>query len=144
MRKVQQGFTLIELMIVIAIIGILAAIAIPAYSSYVAKAQASEAFALADGLKTPIAEYTADVAPGVACSAMDMTGLNLIGKYGTMTITGNTPAIAGGAGCIETYLFNSGANNGGTIVHTQTTDGAGNTAWVCTLAAMGAGVKCPT
>ncbi len=55
MRKnIQQGFTLIELMIVVAIIGILAAIAIPAYSDYTARAQASEAFSLLDGFKTPI------------------------------------------------------------------------------------------
>ena len=56
MKKVQQGFTLIELMIVVAIIGILAAVAIPAYQDYTAKAQAAEGFVLLDGLKTPIAE----------------------------------------------------------------------------------------
>ena len=57
MKKTQQGFTLIELMIVVAIIGILAAIAIPAYQDYTKKAQASEAFALLDGLKTSAGEY---------------------------------------------------------------------------------------
>lgn len=55
-KQIQQGFTLIELMIVVAIIGILAAVAIPAYQDYTAKAQASEGFTLVSGLKTPIAE----------------------------------------------------------------------------------------
>ena len=59
MNNRQQGFTLIELMIVVAIIGILAAVAIPAYQNYTAKAQSSEAFVLLDGLKTPIVEQMA-------------------------------------------------------------------------------------
>jgi len=52
----QQGFTLIELMIVVAIIGILAAVAIPAYQSYIARAQASEATSLLSGLRSQIIE----------------------------------------------------------------------------------------
>lgn len=53
-KKVVKGFTLIELMIVVAIIGVLAAIAIPAYQDYMGKAQASEGLSLLDGYKTPV------------------------------------------------------------------------------------------
>jgi type IV pilus assembly protein PilA len=68
--KKQQGFTLIELMIVVAIIAILAAIAIPQYNDYTARAQLSEAFTLASGLKTPIAEaYAQDNTATNSCVA---------------------------------------------------------------------------
>jgi type IV pilus assembly protein PilA len=60
MKKVQQGFTLIELMIVVAIIGILAAIAIPAYQDYTIRAQVSEGLNLAAGAKVAVTEYFQD------------------------------------------------------------------------------------
>ena len=70
MKNVQKGFTLIELMIVVAIIGILAAVAIPAYQDYTAKAQASEAFTILGGLKTPVAEAMGnDAASATSCPA---------------------------------------------------------------------------
>lgn len=86
MKRNQQGFTLIELMIVVAIIGILAAIAIPAYQDYTARAQASEAVNLLGGLKTPIVEYFQT--EGVAPSISQMGTVTESGKY-VSSITGN-------------------------------------------------------
>ncbi len=79
MKYLQKGFTLIELMIVVAIIGILAAVAIPAYQDYTARAQVTEAVELLSGGKTPMAEFYADkgVWPTTASSTMG----NTIGKY---------------------------------------------------------------
>jgi type IV pilus assembly protein PilA len=79
MKQLQKGFTLIELMIVVAIIGILAAVAIPAYQDYIARSQVGEAVNLLAGGKTPLAEFYADkgVWPLYATSVMG----NTTGKY---------------------------------------------------------------
>ncbi|MFZ5555418.1 MAG: pilin [Pseudomonadota bacterium] len=79
MKAIQKGFTLIELMIVVAIIGILAAVAIPAYQDYTARAQVTEAVNLMSGGKTPLAEWYADKGtwPTTAGSVMG----TLSGKY---------------------------------------------------------------
>ncbi|TMH09666.1 MAG: pilin, partial [Betaproteobacteria bacterium] len=58
MKRLQQGFTLIELMIVVAIVGILAAIALPAYQDYVIRSKMSEAIAAIAACKTSVAEYS--------------------------------------------------------------------------------------
>lgn len=87
----QKGFTLIELMIVVAIIGILAAIAIPAYQDYIGRAQAAEAPALVAGVKTPITEAiganglsdTTCAVPGGSTSAGAYVGSIAAAKEGT-------------------------------------------------------------
>jgi type IV pilus assembly protein PilA len=89
LKQVQKGFTLIELMIVIAIIGILAAIAIPAYQNYTIRSQITEGLTLGDGWKTAIAEYYANTGNWPAQSNLAGTS-NSIGKYETaVTVTGS-------------------------------------------------------
>jgi type IV pilus assembly protein PilA len=81
-KKAQQGFTLIELMIVVAIIGILAAIAIPAYQDYTIRAKVTEGLNLADSAKTAVAEaYQSNDMPGVTAVAASWTSAFTPTKY---------------------------------------------------------------
>ncbi len=125
MKRVQQGFTLIELMIVVAIVGILAAIALPAYQDYTIRARVSEALATAGACKTQIAEYTA--ARGTLPATMSESGCSDVpSKYanapdvlaGQITMTTSTVPELGGAAST-------------TFTLTPQLNGTNITEWVC-------------
>ncbi|MBH6311129.1 pilin [Neisseria meningitidis] len=106
MNTLQKGFTLIELMIVIAIVGILAAVALPAYQDYTARAQVSEAILLAEGQKSAVTEYylnhgtwpSNNTSAGVASTATDIKG-----KY--------VKEVKVEKGVITATMLSSGVNN---------------------------------
>ena len=129
--KKQQGFTLIELMIVVAIIGILAAIAIPAYQDYTIRAQVSEGLTLSGGAKAAVAEYRMDSGnwPTDNATAGLSADTSIIGKY----VSGVAVSVVGGNGVITvtyggaanaTYLLNQ-------TVTMQATDNLGSVSWLC-------------
>ena len=127
MKRLNSGFTLIELMIVVAIIGILVAVGMPQYQNYVARAQVAEGLTLASGAKTAVAEYfdTNGTFPADNAAA----GL-------TTTITGNyvdSIQISGGEGLEIVVAFSSDANtkiaNGS--LDLVATDEGGSISWTC-------------
>lgn len=106
MKAMQKGFTLIELMIVVAIIGILAAVALPAYQDYTARSQVSEAMILADGAKTAVTEYwtTKGSMPASNGSAGLAAAASISGKYVrsvTVASTGVITAVMRGTGSVS-------------------------------------------
>jgi type IV pilus assembly protein PilA len=131
MKSTQKGFTLIELMIVVAIIGILAAIAIPAYQDYTIRSQATEGMNLASAVETGIAEYYANT--GSWPSTLDQAGLAssappsgkyvsgvTVGASGVITITYGNQANAN--------LLAAGAN---TLTLTPGLSLNSDVAWIC-------------
>ena len=129
LKQVQKGFTLIELMIVIAIIGILAAIAIPAYQNYTIRAQVTEGLTLADGWKTAIAEYYANTGTMPAAIANLAGTTQSVGKYES-SIT-----IATGSILITYGLAANTKINGNTLGLIPYTNANNDVLWQCGNAA---------
>ena len=134
MKKFQQGFTLIELMIVIAILGILMAIAIPAYQDYTVRAKVSEGMNLAGAAKLAVAETKSSTGtfPSTPAEA-GISGTISGNDVGSVTVTTSGEIVV-------TYSSDAGAIDGSEL-HIQPSYTGGSVAWDCTRATAGTTVE---
>ena len=139
MKRVQQGFTLIELMIVVAIIGILAAVALPAYQDYTIRGRVSEAVLATSQCRTAISEIYQTAAAGTAI------GANNWGCGEGTTSTQYVASIATSANGVVTVTTSAGTSLGAAASKTMTltpTDSAGTALTIAAIPTQVGGFKC--
>jgi type IV pilus assembly protein PilA len=126
MKAIQKGFTLIELMIVVAIIGILAAVALPAYQDYTVRARVSELILAASGFKTAISEAVQAAGTGKISDAspqISQLSVNVVGKVTGGSIDGNTGVIT---------ISGDSTTQNAVVTMTPSAAASGALTWSCT------------